>query len=173
MRAVRSLVSIVLALVLIGTATAAVVMVASSGVLWADALPSQSPDVAAPTAEAAQGDAPVDLVNSLQVSQPRDPFRPLITEDSPVAGLPGVGGTPGETDGGFTPVGITITLREVEEIAPGEYEATIVVNGTSWVVQEGDTFATSYKVVSIDEDSAVIMFGDNVFELSVGEQILK
>ncbi|MCH8985387.1 MAG: hypothetical protein IIB04_02090 [Acidobacteria bacterium] len=55
----------------------------------------------------------------------------------------------------------------------GELQATIVVNGTTYEVGVGDTFAGSYKVVSLTTTSGVFMFGDTAFELSVGQQILK
>ena len=37
----------------------------------------------------------------------------------------------------------------------------------------GDTFGDIYKVVSLSEDSGVFLKGDSVFDLNVGQQILK
>ncbi len=37
----------------------------------------------------------------------------------------------------------------------------------------GETFAGSYRVVSLTEEMGVFMFGDNAFQLNVGQQILK
>ena len=122
------------------------------------------------------GDDTVRVTAAFQLSQPRDPFRPLITPDSPIAGIPGVGGTPGtggdNGNGGYTPGTTTITLEEIRDVN-GVLRATVVVNGTSYDVGVGDTFAGSYKVVSLTTDRAVFTFGDKAFDLGVGQQILK
>lgn len=108
----------------------------------------------------------VKVLSSFQVSQPRDPFRPLITEQS-ATGTPGTG-----TDNGFDPSGIRVTLVEIRDIA-GVLRATVTVDGTEYDVGVGDTFAGDFKVVSLDPDSGVFLYGDNAFELSVGQEILK
>ena len=51
--------------------------------------------------------------------------------------------------------------------------ARIEVVGVEYDVGVGDTFATNFKIVSLDQDSAVILFGDNAFELQIGEEIVK
>ena len=101
------------------------------------------------------------ITESFQVSQPRDPFRPLITEDSPTGG-----------GGGFTPDGTTVTLLEIRDV-DGTLRATVQVNGVTYDVGEGDTFAGNFMVVSLDTDCGVFLYGDNAFELCVGETILK
>jgi hypothetical protein len=122
------------------------------------------------------GDDTVRVTAAFQLSQPRDPFRPLITPDSPIAGIPGVGGTPGsggdDGNGGYTPGTTTVTLQEIRDVN-GVLRATVVVNGVSYDVGVGDTFAGSYKVVSLTTDRGVFMFGDKAFDLGVGQQILK
>lgn len=109
----------------------------------------------------------VKVLSSFQVSQPRDPFRPLITEESSSTGTGGNG-----TDDGFEPSGTRVTLVEVRDVA-GVLRATVRVDGTDYDVGVGDTFATDFKVVSLDPDSGVFLYGDNAFELSVGQEILK
>ncbi len=108
----------------------------------------------------------VKVLSSFQVSQPRDPFRPLITEDS------ATGGGNGGTDNGFEPSGIRVTLIEIRDVG-GVLRATVQVDGTDYDVGVGDTFAGDFKVVSLDPDSGVFLYGDNAFELSVGQEILK
>ena len=49
----------------------------------------------------------------------------------------------------------------------------MIVNGISYDVGVGETFAGSYKVISLEETKGVFMFGDSAFELSVGQEILK
>ena len=108
----------------------------------------------------------VKVLSSFQVSQPRDPFRPLITEESST-------GTPGDgTDNGFEPSGTRVTLVEIRDIE-GVLRATVQVDGTDYDVGVGDTFAGDFKVVSLDPDSGVFLYGDNAFELSIGQEILK
>jgi hypothetical protein len=105
------------------------------------------------------------IESAVQFSQPRDPFRPLITEGA-VPGAPGTGVNGGAQQGQ------TITLQEINEV-DGTLRATVIVDGVTYIVGVGDTFAGTFQVVSLDEDSGVFLNGDNAFELSVGQQILK
>jgi hypothetical protein len=167
----------VVAVLLIGTAVVSVWAVVTSGLLSSSGSDISGPLAAADQASPAplEATAGIRVAGEFQISQPRDPFRPLITEDSPIVGAPGVGvpGTEG-AEGGFAPGGTTVALVEVREVS-GVARATITVDGESFDVGVGDTFVGVYKVVSIDveNNSAVILFGDNAFELSEGQQILK
>ena len=49
----------------------------------------------------------------------------------------------------------------------------MIVDGTTYDVGVDDTFADTFRVVSLDTDSGVFLNGDNAFTLSVGQQILK
>lgn len=174
-RTMRPIAATGVALLMLAAAVALSWMVVSSGLLSADRaaaepIPAASP---APAEVTVQSAAPSAVVSGgFQVSQPRDPFRPLITEDSPVAGQPGVGGTGGTGSGGFNPQGTVLTLQEIRD-ASGILRATVLVNGVSYDVGVGETFATSYKVISLDTAKGVFMFGDSAFELAVGQEILK
>ncbi len=124
------------------------------------------------------GDGARILFNA-QLSQPRDPFRPLIADDSPLTGTPGVGGAFGDGtgdgtggDNGFAPDSNAVALVEVRDV-DGVLRATVTVGGTTFDVGVGDTFADIYKVVSLSEDSGVFLKGDSVFDLNVGQQILE
>ncbi|NNF65510.1 MAG: hypothetical protein HKN07_14805 [Acidimicrobiia bacterium] len=134
-----------------------------------DAASLGEPLAATAAAQPLAGPDSVRVTGALQLSQPRDPFRPLVTPGSPAAGLPGV--STGE-DGTFDPGLSAITLIEVR-LVNGVLRATVEVNGTTYDVGVGDTFAGSYLVVSLTEDSGVFTFGDTAFELGVGQQILK
>ncbi len=105
------------------------------------------------------------IESGLQFSQPRDPFRPLITEESQP-------GDPGDPDDPDDPDGISITLQEIRDVN-GTLRATVIVDGTTYDVGVDDTFADTFRVVSLDTDSGVFLNGDNAFTLSVGQQILK
>ena len=162
--------------VFIVTAAVAAWLVIGSGLLTAgsSALGRPVKDPVTVVGAPVETEESVQVTDALQLSQPRDPFRPLITPDSPVVLIPGVGGIPGTggEDGSFVPGSTSVTLVEIREV-DGELRATIVVNGVTYDVAEGDTFAGSYKVIELTEDSAIIMFGDTAFELKVGQQILK
>lgn len=176
----RSLIGAVVGLMLVATAVSAVWIVVTSGVLWAGTDEPTVRPIATQSAGVEEQTGRVGVLESLQLSQPRDPFRPLVTEDSPIGEIPGVGGEPGDPSdpngngngNGFTPTGTTITLKEIRDVG-GTLRATVTVNGTSFDVGVGDTFAGVYKVVSLSETKGVFMFGDTAFELSVGQQILK
>jgi len=166
------------AVALMATTVLSAWILITSGLLFGAQQALGSPTGPSPIAqtESIETESSVKVTGAFQLSQPRDPFRPLITEDSPVGGIPGVGGPPGSDsgsgDGGFTPVGTSITLVSIQDVG-GTLRATIVVNGVEYDVGVGDTFAGSFKVVSLTEDTAVIMYGDNAFELKVGQQIMK
>jgi hypothetical protein len=168
----KAFVAFAVAVMLLATAVASAWAVLDSGLLQ----PGEAPVLAGPLAgvieaEALEAAGSIVIVDNAQISQPRDPFRPLITEDSPVFGQPGVGGTPGGAGDGFTPT-TTIALTEIRDVG-GVLRATVTVNGDTYDVGVGETFAGSYRVVSLTEDTGVFMFGDNAFQLTVGQQILK
>ena len=158
------------AILLIGVALAGAWMVIAPSVFdAADPVldgPLAESAVAAPaTAGLMEG---VKVLSSFQVSQPRDPFKPLITEDSSTNG----GENGNGTENGFEPSGTRVTLVEIRDVE-GVLRATVKVGDTDYDVGVGDTFADSFKVVSLDPDSGVFLYGDNAFELSVGQEILK
>ena len=114
------------------------------------------------------------IENAVQFSQPRDPFRPLITEDSEADDGNGNGNGNGDTT---TPPenqtdGVSVTLQEIRDVN-GTLRATVIVDGVTYDVGVGDTFADTFMVVSLDTDSGVFLNGDNAFTLSVGQKILK
>jgi hypothetical protein len=159
------------AILLIGVAVACAWLVVAPSVFG-----TADPVLDGPLAEAAIG-APaaaeliegVKVLSSFQVSQPRDPFRPLITEDSAT----GDGSNGGDgTENGFEPTGTRVTLVEIRDVE-GVLRATVKVDGTEYDVGVGDTFAGNLKVVSLDADSGVFLYGDNAFELAEGQEILK
>jgi len=174
-RSLRPLAATLVALLMLAAVVAVAWMAIASGVLSASSASAGVRDPApAPRAESTSIEPAAVISGGFQVSQPRDPFRPLVTEGSPIAGQPGVGGTGGSGAGGgtFNPDGTTITLQEIRDIA-GILRATVIVNGVSYDVAVGETFAGSYKVISLSETKGVFMLGDSAFELTVGQQILK
>jgi hypothetical protein len=155
----------VIAILLIGVAVAAAWWLVAPSLLGAagSALDGPlAPVAVSPAAAAVSGPAPA--TGSFQTAQPRDPFRPLITESSPTGG-----------DGGgstYEPSGTRVQLVAITDVG-GVLRATVIVDSTTYDVGVGDSFADSFMVVSLDTDSGVFLFGDNAFELSVGQEILK
>lgn len=193
----RTLVSVVVSLLLVATAVASVWLMASAGVFTGGetALPG-APDASSTSTMSGPG-GPIDLVGDYQVAQPRDPFKPLVVTgptDTTSAGgdtttTTGGGDTTTTTTGDVTttttvdgstttttkgdqPDGIRVMLLEVRDETSGRV-AVVEVDGTTYTVGVGDTFATSFKVVSLTDNGGVFTYGSSAFTLAVGQSILK
>ena len=138
--------------------------------------------------DTAKDEKPEELT-SFEVYEYKDPFEPLITEES--TGTPGSGDT--------TPTTPTTTPGdegdEGEESSTGSGEETTgpqvlevqdiyTENGTKYSsvkygssvhkVKEGDRVNESpYEVLTIGTDSVVFLYGDQRVQVSIGESILK
>ena len=106
----------------------------------------------------------IRLIEDFQVSLSRDPFRPLITEETDDTGDGG---------DGFDPGGTRVSLISVTTLTDGSRQAVVRVEGTDYTVGVGETFAGSYQVVTLTDTGGTFLFGDNPFTLAVGEEILK
>ncbi len=156
-----------MSILLIGFAAAAAWMAIAPG-LSGDATAPLVGDLASVETVGAEASALVEgirISSDFQFSQPRDPFRPLVTEDGQI-----VGGGGSVTDPGSS--GTVVRLIAVNDL-DGILRATVEVNGVQYDVGIGETFAGSFKLVSLTTDSGVFLFGDNAFELTVGQEILK
>ena len=198
----RTLVAILVAVLLVGTAGASVWLMASSGVL------SLSGDGGLPGAPESEGGAPgggvtIPAAGGFRVAAPRDPFAPLITtptsttvpgESTTTTGSGGSttttgGGSTTSTTGGSgsttttsagstttttsdTPTGKRVSLLEIRDES-GVKKAVLTVDGQTYTVGVGDTFATDFKVISLGASSGVFMYRDSVFTLAVGQSIIK
>ena len=184
----RTLVSVFVSVLLVGTAVASVWLMASAGVFTGgeSALPGAPPGSA--TIVAAPAGA-VSVAPGIQVAQPRDPFEPLITSPGGEGGgttTTGPGGSTTTVTGGTTttgvgttttthgdqPDGIRVKLLEVRNETSGRV-AVVEVDGIAYTVKVGDTFATTFKVVSLTTNGGVFTYGDSAFSLAVGQSILK
>jgi len=197
----RTLASVLVAVLLVATAIAAMWLMASAGVFAG----AEQPLLGAPgsttesTLSAAAGGGS-EINTGFQVSQPRDPFEPLIggsgggttttiDDESTTTTTAGDGSTTTTTAGdgsttttiagstttttaGDSPDGIRVVLLEVRDES-GSLVAVVEVDGETHTVGVGDTFAVSFKVVSLTESGGVFTFGDSAFTLAVGQSILK
>jgi hypothetical protein len=51
--------------------------------------------------------------------------------------------------------------------------AVVEVDGQTYTVGVGDTFAGEFKVVSLSDNGGVFTYGDSAFTLAVGQSIVK
>jgi len=175
----RTFLAVIISLLLVGTAGVSVWLMASSGVfsLGDDQNLPSAPGAGPSAVETA--DDPLPFYGGA-VYAPRDPFEPLVTTATTVPGatttVPGATTTtvPGATTTtqGNVPDTKRITLLEIT-VDDGVYTAVVSVDDVTYTVGVGDTFAGDFKVISLDSDSGVFMYGDNVFTLSVGQSIVK
>lgn len=195
----RTLLSVFVSVVLVATAVASVWLMASAGVFTGaeQALPGAPGSGTDTTVQAGSG-GPIGINSGIQVVQPRDPFEPLIVSTGGEGGEGGgettttvAGGETtttvagGETTtttttvaetttttSGDNPTGIRVSLIEVRDES-GTLVAVVEVDGETYTVGVGDTFAGNFKVISLTDNSGVFTFGDSAFTLSVGQSILK
>lgn len=115
----------------------------------------------------------------------RNPFEPAIQVTDTSGTTPTGGGvTPPSTTstgGTVTPTtpaspepsgGTTVAVIDVFDQA-GTTVAVVQVGSTQYTVAPGQTFATSYKVVSLSGTCGQFLFGDSPFSLCKGEQVIK
>jgi hypothetical protein len=73
---------------------------------------------------------------------------------------------------GINPTGKRVSLLEIRDES-GVKKAVLTVDGQTYTVGVGDTFATDFKVISLSTSSGVFMYRDSVFTLAVGQSIVK
>ena len=149
------------------------------------AAPPVSPPAAAETSETEPALKPVSqrqgTVETFEVFAPKDPFEPLVTEGGGGTTTEGTTGggqntgaasAPAPTTGGESVGGHRVRLVDVFTQG-GRQRAQVQVDGTVYTVDEGETFAESFEVLSVSNDCATMLFGDDQFTMCEGEEILK
>ena len=115
----------------------------------------------------------------------RNPFEPAV-QVTPDTGEPSTGPprtpvvgpttpsdtTPPATGSPEPSAGTTVALIDVFDQG-GVTMARVQVGSTVYTVAAGQTFATSYKVVSLSGTCGQFLFGDSPFSLCEGEQVIK
>jgi hypothetical protein len=147
-------------------------------------VPSASPTAAAAASAAAAAEPPPE---TFEVFESKDPFRPLIVEQTAAAGgtanpATGTGGTSstggaatGSTGAGGAPApsgGQRVTLLDVLDEG-GTTKAQVKVGSTVYKVASGEVFADNFKVVSISGNCVTLLHGDDKFTLCEGEEVIK
>lgn len=138
-------------------------------------------------------------VQTVPVFLARDPFRPVVTTAAgggggdggaapdpgaptdPAPGSPTDPAQPAPGDGqdgcvstaaGQVCDGELVELLDVRTVG-GQEQADVRVDGAVYTVAEGDRFADSYLVQSLDPPCASFLHGDEAFTLCEGQQVLK
>ena len=163
------------------------------GTTASPAAPAPSPS---PTAAPSPAASPISPPETFELFESKDPFRPLV-----VAGTGGGGsgtGTTGGTTGGGTTGGTGATPSPTPATSPGPgaggapapaggqpvelldviddegtAKAQVKVGDTVHTVATGETFASTFKVLSISGTCATMLNGDDKFTLCKGEQVVK
>jgi hypothetical protein len=140
-----------------------------------------TPSTTAPGAPTLPNDQQFDVFAT------RDPFEPAVQIDTtPETGSTGGTTDTGSTGGTTTPTdttppatsspnpsaGTTVAVIDVFDQG-GVTMARVQVGSTVYTVAAGQTFATSYKVVSLSGTCGQFLFGDSPFSLCEGEQVIK
>jgi hypothetical protein len=132
--------------------------------------------------------APSTPNGSFDVFTTKNPFQPLVVASTATGAETGTGDTAATqvpVDETVTPTPAVPTEQaptastpvSLLEVYPegATVKARMVVGATSYTVGVGETFATSYKVISLDAatGSGQFQYGDTTFELRAGEQTYK
>ena len=150
-----------------------------------------------PSASTTTTTAVATMPDSFQTFTERNPFQPSVNvgssdgTTSTTTGTGAAGTTPSTTAttaGSGAPSGNTVGAGSVGSPAAGAGTAvqllsvssagaaptaSVQVGSTVYTVTPGQTFATSYKLVSLSGNCGKFLFGDSPFSLCTGEQVLK
>jgi hypothetical protein len=125
----------------------------------------------------------------------KNPFEPVVivtptdgtgsttpttpdTSVTPTSETTGPGDTAGSTTTTSIPSnepapGTSVALLDVYQNADGTPMAKVQVGSTVYSVGVGQSFASSYQVVSLDSPCGQFLFGDAPFKLCEGEEVIK
>jgi hypothetical protein len=142
------------------------------------------PSATTTTAGVTPGERPVETFEVFSTKNPFTPLAGTTPAGGPATTAPAtsVAGAPPTTAPGATTTtagGVEprraqrVALLEIFE-ADGRRVANVRVDDTVYErLAPGDTFAVSYKVVSLEDRCGTFLFGDDRFRLCVGEEVLK
>ena len=151
--------------------------------------PSASPTAtgggSTPAASPSPAASPTTVPETFEVFESKDPFRPLVVAAAPPAtgdgAAPGPAPAPSPSPGagaGGAPApsgGTVIELLDIIDAAEagGTAKAQVRIGSTVYTVAPGETFASTFKVLSISGTCATMLNGDDKFTVCEGEQIVK
>lgn len=139
--------------------------------------PAPPPRAAQPTPEPSPSPSPAPPAETFEVFESKDPFRPLVVAGAPgpatVAATPGAAPTEPGVAGAPAPAGgQRVSVLDIFEQS-GVTLVQVKVGTTVYTVSTGQTFATTFKLLSVSGRCATFLNGDDKFTLCVGEEIVK
>lgn len=142
-----------------------------------------APPTPEPTVEPQEELPPID--ETFEVFSARDPFQQLVSDEeaTAVVGEPtgSTSETPGTTTGEpaantppetTTEGGTTVAVEDVFT-EDGTDLVLLTANGTAYTLEEGDTFASNWRVERIDAPCVTLLYGDQARLVCEGESIRK
>ncbi len=115
-------------------------------------------------------DVPRGAVETSELFAPKDPFDPLISTSEGVGGR--AAGASSKASRGQAAVGERKVLLVAATSRRGG-GAAVRVNGVSYEVSRGETFADHFKLLAASGECVALLFGDQEFTLCEGDEILK
>jgi hypothetical protein len=109
-------------------------------------------------------------VETSELFAPKDPFDPLISTSSQAGGR--TAGSSARSSRGPAGIGERKVLLVASTSRHGG-SAEVRVDGTSYTVARGETFADHFKLLAASGDCVAMLFGDQEFTLCEGDEILK
>jgi hypothetical protein len=113
---------------------------------------------------------PRGAVETSELFAPKDPFDPLISTDAPAGGR--AAGASARSSRGRAGTGERKVLLVASTSRRGG-SAEVRIDGTSYTVARGETFADHFKLLAASGDCVAMLFGDQEFTLCEGDEILK
>lgn len=146
-----------------------------------EAAPAGSPSEVTEAAYDANGDPLPPTDASPDGSEPVGDAVPVGTEEPPPPAdgttpdepAPGPGAGCAEREGTVVCDGRTISLLRIVAEADGRRVAVLQVGSTIHEVEKGEVFAATFRLRTVGEDRVTVLYGDDEFELEVGDRVLK
>ncbi|HDP69223.1 MAG TPA: hypothetical protein ENN38_00210 [Actinobacteria bacterium] len=126
-----------------------------------------------PEAEGKPSENNDEMTDGFEVYQYKDPFEPLVVaSNSTTTTTTGAGTT--TTSEAETDSEIQVLVLEDIYIDDGVEYASIRYGGTVYKVTEGDRVDSSpFQVISIGEESVILLYGEDQLEVKLGQEIIK
>jgi hypothetical protein len=129
-----------------------------------------APDEPPASIEQPESAIPRGAVETSELFAPKDPFDPLISTSSQAGGR--AAGATTKSSRGRAGIGERKVLLVASTSRRGG-SAEVRVDGTSYTVARGETFADHFKLLAASGDCVAMLFGDQEFTLCEGDEILK
>jgi len=127
----------------------------------------ESAEDAPSVTETSASEMPRGALETSELFAPKDPFDPVISTETAAGGRAASASKASSGATGEREVGL------VAATARRGGSAEVTVNGTSYSVRRGETFANHFKLLAASGECVALLFGDQEFTLCEGDEILK